>query len=645
MKLDAIRCLRRKLAADTPAWGLWITLQDASITEMAVGLGFDWIVIDAEHGHLDWGDIVGHIRAAVRSETVVLVRIAELNGGLIKRALDIGADGVVVPWIETAEQLQLALEYAKYPLQGRRGIGAERATCWGHSLAEHTEQANDHVLVVPILESVEAAGRIEELSQVDGVEMYFLGPADYSSTAGFRGQWEGPGVAEQLLHIKDVVRRAGRHCGVIATSQQNALEREKQGFRMIGTGMDASLLVRALRSMLAGVGRDRPLQTSLDIRPTASDHSGDGQSATVDSTTIGTLNVRPFRVGMTADFYDATGQPRYTDTGLSILHSEPGIEVLNFPEHRAEISSDQLQGLNGVIVLTPRVTASSLSDSQDLLAVGRFGVGYDSVDVAACTAADVLLFITSGAVDHSVAEATIGWMLALNHHMRTKDRLVREGRWNDRSQYMGSELRGRTLGIIGFGGIGRAVLRMSQGFGMATPLVFDPYAGAAIIEQSGARAVSLDELLAGADFVSLHCPLNEQTKNLISARELSLMKPGAWLINTARGGIVDEDALYQALSSGRLAGAALDCFAVEPVVSPGPLMQLENVLLAPHSIAWTNELFRDIGRAVCQGMVDLFHGRRPRGMVNPEVLERPGFQKKWQRLRSPSEAITPLRTL
>jgi phosphoglycerate dehydrogenase-like enzyme len=212
-----------------------------------------------------------------------------------------------------------------------------------------------------------------------------------------------------------------------------------------------------------------------------------------------------------------------------------------------------------------------------------------------------------------------------------KDRLVREARWDERSGYMGSELRGRTLGVIGFGGIGRAVVKMLAGFGMNPPLVFDPYAPPDAVANCGARCVTLDELLAESDFVSLHCPLNESTRGLIGARELALMKSSAWLINTARGGIVDEDALYDALRQRRLAGAAIDCFATEPLTSAPKLAELDNVLLAPHCIAWTNELFRDIGRAACQGMVDLVSGRKPRGMINPEVLDRPGFQRKWRR--------------
>lgn len=336
-----------------------------------------------------------------------------------------------------------------------------------------------------------------------------------------------------------------------------------------------------------------------------------------------------FRVCLTADFYD-NGQPRYRDFGLSLFENQPRIGVAPFACHSPEIEPEQLSGAHGVIVLTPRVTARSLSQASDLLAIGRFGAGYDSVDVAACTAADVLLFITAGAVDRPVAEATVGWMLALSHNLLSKDRLVREARWNERSQFMGCELRERTLGVIGFGGIGRALVRLLAGFGMNPPLVFDPFLSPDAAELAGVRAVPLDELLATADFVSLHCPLNESTRGLIGRRELALMQPSAYLINSARGGIVDEEALYEALAGRRIAGAALDCFATEPLTTAPRLAELSNVLLAPHCIAWTDELFRDIGRLACQGMLDLAAGSPPRGMVNPEVLDRPGFLAKWQ---------------
>ena len=341
----------------------------------------------------------------------------------------------------------------------------------------------------------------------------------------------------------------------------------------------------------------------------------------------------PFRVALTGDFFGPDGIPRYPDLGLSVFDGRGHLEWAPFREHRPKIGADQLAGANGVIVLTPAVTAETVSQADDLLAVGRFGVGYDAVDVAACTAADVAVFIAAGSVDRSVAEATVGWMLALTHHFRTKDNLVRTGRWEERSGFMGREVRDRTFGAVGFGGIGRATVGLLRGFGMQTPLVFDPFLDPRAAEAAGVRSVSLEELLAEADFVSIHCPLTDRTRGLIGGVELALMKPDAYLINTARGGIIDEDALFEALAGRRIAGAALDCFAEEPVINPHRFGELDNVLLAPHCIAWTEELFRDIGRVTCKGMLDLSVGQVPRGVVNPEVFDQPGFQNKWARLR------------
>jgi len=265
MKTPALHRFRQKLAANEPVYGLWVTLESASITEMAVALGLDWVVIDAEHGHLDWRDVLEHVRATVRSDTVILVRILELDQGLVKRCLDIGADGVVVPWVESAEQLRQAVAFARYPLEGVRGIGGERATCWGQCLPQHVQEANENVLVIPIIESVEGGRNVDKMLNVPGAEVFFFGPSDYSSSAGYAGQWEGPGVAEAILAAKDKIRAAGRHCGVIATDNDNLLQRLEQGFRMVAIGLDGGLLIRSMRGALAAVGRDRRIFPTLSV--------------------------------------------------------------------------------------------------------------------------------------------------------------------------------------------------------------------------------------------------------------------------------------------------------------------------------------------------------------------------------------------
>ncbi len=264
MKINALRRLRAKLASNEPVYGLWVTLESASITEMAVALGMDWVVIDAEHGHLDWKEINEHIRAGLRSNTVVLVRLAERSTSLSKRALDVGADGVVIPWVETVDDLEEAIRDCRYPPEGRRGIGGERATAWGQCLAEHAAEANEHVLVVPLIESIAAIPHVAAMCEVAGTDVFFFGPADFSATAGYRGQWEGPGVAEQILQLKDSIQAAGKHCGLMTTSVENLVERREQGFRVLGVGADSGLLLRSIHQALQAVDRDRMPAPSLD---------------------------------------------------------------------------------------------------------------------------------------------------------------------------------------------------------------------------------------------------------------------------------------------------------------------------------------------------------------------------------------------
>ena len=219
------------------------------------------------------------------------------------------------------------------------------------------------------------------------------------------------------------------------------------------------------------------------------------------------MTATPFRFVLSADFYDEAGELKYDDIGLSTFDDHPGISTTTMAEFRQVVMPGQLQNCHGSLLLTPHVTADSVRDCDDLLVIARFGVGYDSVDVPACTEQSVLVTIAVGAVDRPVAEATVGWMIALTHHMLVKDRLVRTGDWDKRSQYMGCELRDRTLGMVGLGRIGRSVVKLLEGFGMNQPVGFDPFLSQDAFDEIGVRSVGLQELLQTADFVSLHCPL------------------------------------------------------------------------------------------------------------------------------------------
>jgi len=242
--------LKQKLAAGQTTLGLWITLESPSITEIAVTLGYDWVCIDAEHGHLDFKEVLEHFRVTRNTPTMPLVRIQEIEQGLIKRVLDLGAAGIVVPQVTTAVEVEQAIRFAKYPPWGIRGVGGERATQWGMNLKGYTQAANQETMVIPLMENVAAGEAIESILDVRGVDAIFFGPADYSASAGYLGEWEAPGVAERLLAIQRKIRARGVPCGIMGRDIPNMQMRKEQGFQLVGVGSDAGLLIRASREAM-----------------------------------------------------------------------------------------------------------------------------------------------------------------------------------------------------------------------------------------------------------------------------------------------------------------------------------------------------------------------------------------------------------
>jgi phosphoglycerate dehydrogenase-like enzyme len=221
-----------------------------------------------------------------------------------------------------------------------------------------------------------------------------------------------------------------------------------------------------------------------------------------------------------------------------------------------------------------------------------------------------------------VATIALTFVLALAHRLFTKDRLTREGRWSERIDHMGLGLTGRTLGVVGAGRIGKELLRMARTFDLRL-LAADPYADELELTYIGARRVSLEVLMAESDFVVVTCLLNEETRHLIGAKALSLMQPGAYLINVARGPVVDERALYEALAARRIAGAGLDVFEEEPTPASNPILKLDNVIVTPHALCWTDELFRNIARTAIGAILAAHGGRRPQFVVNAEAVSHP----------------------
>jgi phosphoglycerate dehydrogenase-like enzyme len=334
----------------------------------------------------------------------------------------------------------------------------------------------------------------------------------------------------------------------------------------------------------------------------------------------------PFRVGVSADLaglieaqLDQVFGP-YPQIAHELIEATP------------EFTPAILERYDALISLFGRYTPASFTGVTRLAVIARWGVGYDMVDVPAATEADVLLAITRDAVRRPVAEAIVALLLALTRNMLVLDRLVRAGRWAEKSRYPGTGLAGRTLGTIGVGNIGAELVRLLRPFDLARVLAYDPFVSAQQAAALGIELVALDTLLAEADFVCVNCPLTPATHHLIGERELGLMRPSALLINTARGPIVDQAALTRALQSGRIAGAALDVFEHEPLPPDDALTRLENVILTPHAIAWTDQLARDNGLGACRNVLAVLRGTLPEHTVNHAAATRPGVQAKLRAL-------------
>jgi D-3-phosphoglycerate dehydrogenase len=334
-----------------------------------------------------------------------------------------------------------------------------------------------------------------------------------------------------------------------------------------------------------------------------------------------------FRVGITRDNLKPDGKPIFDAYTLKLL-ADPRIEWEWLSEVEPELTPQTAARYDALCVMLAKVTRNTVSGpDRRLKLIARFGVGYDTVDVPALTENGVLLTITPDGVRRPVASSALTFILMLAHRVPIKDRLVREGRWAERINYFGTGLTGRTLGSIGVGNIGSELFRLALPFAMRH-LGCDPYITQESVAPLGVKLVDLDTLLREADFVCVNCPLNEQTRRLIGARAFALMKPTAFFVNTARGPIVDEKALFEALAAGKIAGAAIDVFEQEPTPADNPLLSLDNLIVTPHHVCLTDECINTVAASVFSACRDLANGRVPRNVVNQQVLGRvPYFHK------------------
>ena len=323
----------------------------------------------------------------------------------------------------------------------------------------------------------------------------------------------------------------------------------------------------------------------------------------------------PFRVGLSRDLLDARGEPSFGAGPLALLQADSRIAWEFVPEAVDEITPDIMARYDGLYVNSPRVTAASVARADlRVKIVARHGVGYDSVDVPALAARGVIATNTPVAVRRPVAVAALTFIFALAGRLLQKDRLIRSGRWHERTHWMGQGLTTRTLGVIGAGGIGRELLALARPFGWRM-LAADPHVDAAVVQALGAELLPLPQLLQQADFVVATLLLNDATRHLMNAQRFAQMKRSAYFINLSRGPIADEVALIAALRDGTIAGAALDVFEQEPMSPDNPLLAMDNVLLTPHALCWTDECFDAIAREGLACVVDMAHGRVPKSVI------------------------------
>ncbi len=362
--------------------------------------------------------------------------------------------------------------------------------------------------------------------------------------------------------------------------------------------------------------------------------------------------MRKFALKFTGDLCKADGSP-VADLALDLLEAAPFIAHEFFLEQKPrpndptyqqnvyamQITPEHVAAANAIVVSRPWVKATAFARGADnLVAIARAGIGYDKIDLGACTANDVVVFNSPLGMKHATASAALLFILGLSKRYPLQDRIIRSNRWDRQLEAVGDDLAGLTLGIVGLGHTGQELARLIAPFGLRV-IAFSPHADPAVARQFNVTLVeSLDDLLRESDYVSLHGRLNETTRGMIGERELGLMKRTAFLINVARGEMVDEPALCRFLRERRIAGAGLDVFEVEPLPPSSPLLELENVMLTPHWLTATTQASRATCEGFIRGILRVAHGLVPDYVLNPAVLDRPGFRKKMARHRESAAA-------
>jgi len=333
------------------------------------------------------------------------------------------------------------------------------------------------------------------------------------------------------------------------------------------------------------------------------------------------MTFRNSTVGISTDLLKADGKAFLESKLIDRLRSM-GVEFSEVKSIAGEIDPEAVAYCDAILVGAPKINRNTLkNDCGRLRIVARNGVGYDALDLDALTEHGIIVTNTPTAVRYPVACAALSFLLALSLKLPLRTKMIREGRFAERSSLLGVGLRNRTLGLVGLGGIGQELVRLAEPLGMRI-VAADPFVDPAIAEHLGVEIRELDVILKESDFIIVTCRLDSNTFHLINARCFSLMKNSSYIINVARGAIIDEEALISALESGQIAGAGLDVFETEPVLQNHRLLTMDNVIPTPHSLCWTDSFVEDVGTSAIESVIDALEGRIPRHVVNPAVTEK-----------------------
>ena len=322
------------------------------------------------------------------------------------------------------------------------------------------------------------------------------------------------------------------------------------------------------------------------------------------------------KVGISGDLLNEDNEPCFGNEALLKLQNRDDIEISWMDKNIQEITPEDASKFDAILLNLPTASAQSVARKDcKLKIISRFGVGYDSVDISAMKEKNIIVTNTPNAVRRPVAVAALTMIFALSSRLLIKNDLVRSGKWNDRTNFMGKGLTKKTLGIIGAGSIGKETIKLSQPF-FNNIIAFDPFLSKTQLNDNGALKVELTELAQKSDFIVILCNLNEETKGMINKSFFSKMKQSAYIINLSRGPVINEKDLEVALENKSIFGAGLDVTSQEPLALDSQLMSYENIILTPHSLCWTDECFHNIASEAIESIINFFDQKPIINQVN-----------------------------